>query len=512
METEKEIKHIIDLMVHDENLRRKITRTSFRYFFGTYLSHYIDYTIAPFHAEMFHLAEDPIHQTITIMAARNSAKSAILNTALAIWSVLGAPEKKMVIIVSRTQAKAKQHFQNIKREFESNKLLRNDLGPFRTEESQWGSSIILTKYDAQITFASTEQSLRGMRYKQYRTDLLILDDIEDDESVKTLEGRNKTYDWVTMDAIPSGNLPNLRIVLLGTLLHEDSIMMRFKKEIEAGKRSGVYREYPLIDASGNILWKSKYPDMDAVEAERKRIGNDRAWHQEFLLHIVSSTERVIHPEWIQYYHAMPPMTHDNQYRGSFIGVDLAWSESETSDKTAMVVAHVFGWREHTRIYIAPNPVNEHLNSVQGYDMIKVLADTTEANRRAKIYIEGNGYQVSAADRLQLEGYNADSVISKGDKRSRLAVLSSYIKNGTVLFADKGNETLISQITNLGNERYDDLCDAFSLVASEVPKSNKGYHPFSLLPPKRPPEKGDDGWEQWRESRFPITRGWDKMKF
>ena len=71
---------------------------------------------------------------------------------------------------------------NTRKELESNRLLRGDLGPFKTEESQWGSSIVLTKYDAQLTFASAEQSLRGMRYKQYRPDLLIADDIEDNDS------------------------------------------------------------------------------------------------------------------------------------------------------------------------------------------------------------------------------------------------------------------------------------------------------------------------------------------
>ena len=221
---------IIDVMAHDQKVRRTITRENHLLFFSVYFSHYIEYAFADFHREMFDLSSNDLIQTLVVTAARGIGKSTVLNMSLAIWSILGKQKKKYVIISSRTQAKARQHYNNLKKELEENTLLKNDLGPFKEENNEWGSSLVLPYYDARITFVSTEQSIRGMRHKQHRPDLIIADDLDDNESVKTFDGRNKTYEWLTKDVIPAGN-EHTRLVIIGTLLHEDSVIIRFKKEI-----------------------------------------------------------------------------------------------------------------------------------------------------------------------------------------------------------------------------------------------------------------------------------------
>src|SRR6202166_1980198 len=128
MEFESELQALIELMIKDRNFRRKAARENFRLFFGCYFSHYITHPFADFHREMFQLAGDPANQTLVIMGGRNSAKSSILNTGLSIYTLLDAPQKHFGIIASRTQQKSKQHFMNMRKELENNKLLRGDLG------------------------------------------------------------------------------------------------------------------------------------------------------------------------------------------------------------------------------------------------------------------------------------------------------------------------------------------------------------------------------------------------
>ncbi len=479
MESEKELQAIINLMIKDQNFRRKAARESFQLFFACYFGHYIKHPFADFHREMFKLAADPANKTLVTMGARNSAKSTILNTALSIWSLLGAPQKHFGIIASRTQQKSKQHFMNTRKELESNKLLRGDLGPFKTEESQWGSSIVLTKYDAQLTFASAEQSLRGMRYKQYRPDLLVADDIEDNDSVKTFDGRNQTYNWLTQDAIPAGDLEQMRVVLLGTLLHEDSVMMRFKQEIEMKRRDGVYREYPLMDAAGNILWKGKYPDVAAVEAERMRVGSDKAWAQEFMLRIMSAHDRVVHPEWIHYCDSPLP-TQANDFRGTFIGIDPAISEEKRACCTAIVSIRVFGWGDQMKIYVQPHPVNDRMGMYGIVEKVKALVAEHLKVGLVKIYSEDVAFQKALIEALQRNGYLVDGVRPKGDKRERLSLISHQIKDGTIQFAPRGNEELIMQVVNFGSEKFMDLVDALSMLVPEVVQTHAGHVPFSRL--------------------------------
>ncbi len=487
MESESQIQAIIDLMIKDKKMRVALAKQSHRLCFGAYFGHYIQCAIAPFHKDMFQLSEDPRNKTIVIMGARDSAKSTIMNTSLAIWSVLGFQQKKFVVIVSRTQQKAKLHFMSVRKELEDNKLLRADLGPLRTEEAQWGSSIVLAKYDAQIIFASVEQSLRGMRYKQHRPDLIIADDVEDNDSVKTFDGRNETYRWLKEDALPSGDLAKVRLIVLGTLLHEDSVMMRLKKDILSRRLDGVYREYPLIDAQGNILWKAKYPDITAIEARRLRLGDDRAWSQEFMLRIISNHERVIHPEWIHYYKTLPARSgcrntfgpNTDGYHGTFVGVDPAISEEDKAAYTAMVVVQVFGWDEQKHIYILPHPINEHLNFPAGLEKMRQVSDLHSYGIKPKMYIEDVGFQKGLIEMLEAEHYSVEGVRPQGDKRSRLALISHLIKNGTILFPETGAEELIRQIVNFGTEPFKDLADALSLLIPQLAKLGKRSRPLHV---------------------------------
>lgn len=459
-------------MLKDSKVRQSVARESHLLFFSAYFGHYIEYKFADFHREMFTLSEDEKIQTLVVTAARDTGKSTILNTSLAIWAILGKFDKKFVVILSHTQAKARQHYANLKKELEENKLLKSDLGPFKEDHGEWGSSLVLPYYDARITFASTEQSIRGMRHKQHRPDLIIADDLEDNDSVKTLDGRNKTYEWLTKDIIPAGD-SRTKLVVVGTLLHEDSIMMRLKKEILEGTRAGVYREYPLINEQGKVLWPAKYPDKESLVTEQLRIGDEKAWYQEYLLKIISDTDRVIHPEWIRYYTELPEKTVANEYRGTFVGIDLAISEKDRADYTAMVAVSVFGWAEDMKIYILPFPVNERIDFPSALEKAKGLSSgLAHDGRKAQLYIEDNQYQKAFPQMMIKEGYPAEGIQSQGDKRSRLTMVNPTVKARQVFFPKTGAEQLVLQLIGFGIDRYDDLADAFAIVVGEIVKSNR----------------------------------------
>ena len=51
-------------------IRRQLARESFQPFFEIYFSHYVTSTMAWFHKEIFHLAEDEKNLFTTIMAFR----------------------------------------------------------------------------------------------------------------------------------------------------------------------------------------------------------------------------------------------------------------------------------------------------------------------------------------------------------------------------------------------------------------------------------------------------------
>lgn len=234
--------------------------------------------------------------------------------------------------------------------------------------------------------------------------------------------------------------------------------------------SGVYREYPLLDAQGKTLWPGKYPTEESIQEEKSRIGSDSAWHREFLLKILSNAERVIHPQWIQFYDEFPAeqSTSRRGIKVSFMhtatGIDLAISQSDSADYTAMVSARLYFVEGKTRIYILPNPVNERLTALETIERAKQVAEMIGNGKDSKLYIEDVGYQSSLVEHLTDKGCEAEAVKVKGqDKRARLALTSHAVQSGQVVFPKQGAENLINQLTNFGVEKHDDLADAFSLL-------------------------------------------------
>ena len=456
MELPSNIKQIIA----DDTLRRATTYKSHYLFFHVYFSHYIRFDTADFQKEMFAHTDDLSIKNIVIVAFRGSGKSTIMNMSLPLWSILGKPQCKFVVIVGLTQEQAKRHLKNIKQELESNDLLKKDLGPFKEIESEWSSyTIEIPNLGARITAVSADQSIRGMRHGPHRPDLIICDDVEDLNSVKTLEGRDKIDDFITSEIIPAGT-QNTRLVVIGNLLHEDSFIMRLRNRIIQKEFEGVFRAYPLVDEEGHCLWKGKYPDTESIEKEKRRIGKTSSWQREYMLHIVTNQEKIIHPEWIKTYTDLPPRTmRKPKFRKVMTGIDLAISLSDQADYTAMVSAMVFGYKENLIIYVLPNPMNARLTFNQTLDTAKFIHDDKES----LLIIEDVAYQKAAIQQLSDMGCNVEGFSPKGDKRARLNLISHYIERGQVLFPEKGCEKLIQQLLNFGLERHDDLVDALVML-------------------------------------------------
>jgi len=463
----------INNLLEDQVARRILVKESHYIFFHFYFSQYTKYKTAPFQKEMFKITEDPNIRMAVIVAFRGSAKSTIMTMSYPIWAILGKQQKKCVVILSQTQQQAKIHLANIKRELESNELLRKDLGPFQESSDEWGSfSLVIPNFNAKIVAASSEQSIRGLRHGAYRPDLIICDDVEDLTSTKTKESRDRTYSWFTGEIVPLGE-KDTRIIMVGNLLHEDSLLMRLRKNILEDSSNALYREYPVVNDRDEILWKGRYPTMLDLEIEKKLNGDDKAWQREYMLKIIADEDQIVRREWIQYYDEIP--IDRNDHRHTLIGVDLAISSSNYADYTAIVVGHVFGNEETLRIYIEAFPVNQRLDFPSATDKIKEVARVAEKyHRHPKVYIEDVGYQRAVIQQLVRQNVSAEGFPVNGqDKRARLDSVTHMIRSGKVLFPKKGTEDLIQQLVYFGVEKHDDLVDAFTMVLHMAIKKDRG---------------------------------------
>ena len=472
-------KETVEEIIKNQIVRREITRRCHYWFFRVYFPQYMEYQMANFHKELFALTEDRNVKKVVIEAFRGSGKTTIMGMSYAIWSILGAPQKKCIVLLAQTESQARMYLANIKKELEANTLLLSDLGPFEETDDEWrATSLVIPKYDARIVVASIDKSIRGLKHKQFRPDLIICDDLENLDIVKTQESRDKIYKWMMGDIIPMGTM-DMQLVIIGTRLHDDSIISRFKREIQNNPKSGIAKSFPFLTDDNKAQWPEKFKTKEEIDSVKTSV-DSHAWEREYMLNIIPSDDQVVKKEWIQSYDSLPPDVLTSNFRYAMTGVDPAISESDSADYTAMVSGRVYGRKNSLKIFILPYPINERMEFPKTIQKIKDLSRVLGNGGLAKISIEAVAFQKSIVQQLESEGYPAKEFLPQGkDKRARLALVSHLIQSGKIVFPKTGAEKLINQILNFGSEKHDDLVDAFSILVLSIleqeNQSRQGYY-------------------------------------
>ena len=427
--------------------RVAIASESLAHFTYIYLNHYAKYDAPEFHKQIYKdLQRDDI-SFLELLAFRGSAKSTIASLALPLWSAVTG-RKKFIIPISDSFPQAKLHIANIIYELENNEQLIEDFGPFKTKE-EWTATNIILQIGARILSRSRGQKIRGLRHLQYRPDLIIGDDLENNEVVRTKDQRDKTAEWWNAEVIPALDTDNGMLVLIGSLLHNDSLMARQKKLIEE-KGIGVLKEYPIMRDNGEILWPQRFTKKNIANLKIK-VGS-MFFLREYLLKLVPEEGQVI--KKVRYYTELPKVVK------IAIAADLAISQKQTAHLSAInVLAKV----EDGNFYNLGNfagrwggggtlkKINEvYTNFRNAYPSINVL-----------LGIENIAYQQLAVEEFTRRyGIKPIEIKTTTDKRARLEASSPYFESGQIYFREEGDEDVVSEILNFGVEEFDDRMDSF----------------------------------------------------
>lgn len=415
--------------------------------------------------------EDKENKRLLIVGHRGSAKSTISSLAFPIFAAVEQSELYPFIVpIADTGTQAALNIANIKTELDSNTLLINDYGkiefnrvndpvpdPTFESEDEWQAKNMILGNGVRIMARSRGQKVRGLKHRQHRVKLAIIDDVEDLAWVKTKENRDKTDRWMRGEVMGAVDEASGRIIVIGNWLHEDALMARLKK-----LKQFKTLEFPLIEDMGGeeyVTWPALYPDQESLDKKREEMG-EIAWNREMRLKILAEEGQEVAPEDIHYYEALP-----DPERGGLKGhgVDLAISTKESADYTTDVEGHVHYEDGKPKIYIQPNPLCAHLDFYHTMEYFKGKPRGTHL-----WFVEDIAYQKAAIQEMERNMMAVIAVKPIKDKRSRLRVAARYIKNGTVLFPKTGCEKLINQILNFGNEEHDDLVDGIvNLILGSV---------------------------------------------
>lgn len=181
------------------------------------------------HEEIFKLI-DSGHRKIAIAAPRGIGKTTIART-VASRGILFR-DIHFITYVSNSATSATLQTENIKRELISNKDIRELFGSIKENDFELEMDESFSK-ESWVAFGNTlvmprgaGQQVRGLLWKNYRPQLIIVDDLEKKDELLNPDNREALKDWFHSDLEKSINryADDWRIIYIDTLKHQDSLL------------------------------------------------------------------------------------------------------------------------------------------------------------------------------------------------------------------------------------------------------------------------------------------------
>jgi predicted phage terminase large subunit-like protein len=269
------------------------------YFAKVVVPHHVTSATPEFHREIFKLLNNDKNKKMAVIAPREHAKSTISNLIFLLHRVLFRKEK-FCVIVSESFGQSVLFLDAIKRELEVNETIKVLFGNLQSEK--WSESDIVTSTDIRITCRGSGQRMRGMKYRQYRPTLVILDDFESEANTETQEQRNKLFRWINGVVLPGLDRDG-RILLIGTIVHNDSYLNHIRK---IGPTTGwkvLYYQAELNPEIKEALWEERisWEELQNKKAEYAAQGLIDLYWMEYMNIAQDPEGRPFTQDMIQYY-------------------------------------------------------------------------------------------------------------------------------------------------------------------------------------------------------------------
>lgn len=205
---------------------------------------------------------------------RGFSKTTLLK-ALTLYDVI-TDANMFAVFISASAEHAEAQVLDIKRELESNPKLIQAYGSQasqRSDSEKWNTRELQLKKGSVLLARGRGGQVRGLVRNGRRPNKIVLDDVEDEDSIATEPLRKKTRDWFYASVVPAGQIMDgavgedwaqepLQIISLGTLLGVECLA----RSLTADPDFRTIRFGAKLD-DGSMLWPYK---MSAETYERMR--------------------------------------------------------------------------------------------------------------------------------------------------------------------------------------------------------------------------------------------------
>lgn len=423
--------------------------------FGWFIARpYFPLETPPFHKEILDLISDKNNRRIGVIAPRGHAKSTTVDMTYPLWAGCFEQEE-FIVIISDTYTQAAEFINALKDEFENNPKIKWLFGNMKGDDWQDGEFVLSNgiKYAAK----GSGMKIRGIRHRHTRPTLMIFDDIENDENIKSAEQRQKLYHWFTKAAIPALARGG-RAVVIGTILHFDSLVNKVMKQQDVFKSWQTRVFYAITteeDGTERALWP-EHRSLEKLRAMRDDPGDQDfigsiTFAQEYQHKPFSEEDAIIQPDWIK--ECEPSQVPDKHTRlARVLTIDPAASERQTADFTAMIVADLY---TDGNVYIRAIR-NQRTSPSVTADTVREL---DEIYKPQVIGIEKGALGLVFRDLL--EGLPVIGLEPDKDKVRRLLAVSRFFEAGRVYTVKniQNGQAFREQLIEFPKGTHDDMVDA-----------------------------------------------------
>lgn len=492
-------------------LRWKLGAIDMEFFGRAYFPHYFSKPSPEFHRELDAIWQQgvlkgryPLTAADTKMisrlpgtrravaAPRGHAKSTNLTFKGTMHSTLYG-YKHYPIIISDSSEQAGGFLDNIRVEFEENTAILEDFGVLAG--SVWRSNVLLTKTNIKIEAIGSGKKIRGRKHRNWRPDLIILDDVENDENVRTPEQRKKLKDWFDKAVSKCGD-DYTDIIYIGTLLHYDSLLaktltnpayrsIKYKAVIQFSQADDLWQQWETIftDLSNDdresealaffqahkeamlegtqVLWEEKlsYYDLMVMRVSE----GEASFNSEEQNEPINPDDCLFMEEWFDYYNEAEVNFGDPAF--DFFGfIDPSLGKTKRSDFSAIVT--LAKHKGSGYMYVVDADIERRHPD-------RIIADVLAKERWLRASF-GHGYRKLGAETNQFQWFlkeelakasakaglylPIEEVQQTSDKIMRIQTLQPDVKNKYIKF-NRRHKRLLEQLTQFPMGAHDDGPDA-----------------------------------------------------
>jgi hypothetical protein len=339
-----------------------------------------------------------------IMLPRGLSKTTLAN-AVNIWYAL-YQECPVFAYISEAQTHASQQLTNVAHQLTGNPKILAIFGSVKPEErsgKRWSESegFIQTNTDVSFIARGRGSQIRGANIDAVRPHRILVDDVEDKESVKTFEQRQKTKEWFFGDVLPA--LPKLvedvSVTALGTLLGPETLLTVLSRD-----PSWTVVVFGAVDKDGEPLWEN-WMSLEKLELEKQSYASKGLLHIYYLEYFNTVRNAENQKFKVEYIIHEPISMEDAPHRA--IAIDPAITKRKKGCPTAIAVV---GMRKNGIIQVldywqklGATPREQ----VDQYFAMKVKWKTTKQG------VESAAYQAALIHLLQEEMFRKGKELGPG---------------------------------------------------------------------------------------------------